>query len=98
MVARLWCMSHASGFHANVHRSAVLTVVRTHFPSPVPWVCCYRYDESIAPKTIASTRGVQQGALFGLAFHSVIAEARRVTQISHPGSIDLSSSFLVDGL
>ena len=32
----------------SIHRSAVITAIRTHFPSVVPWVdLCYRYDSTL---------------------------------------------------
>ena len=89
------CVDISSAFNS-VHRSAVLTAVRRHFPSLVPWV-------AFLSKTIASSRSVRQedpldSVLFALASRLVNNKARRVTQASHLGGIDLSSFCLDDGL
>ena len=49
----------------SVHRSAVLSAIRTHFPSSVPWVDCTG-DESVASQTIASTRRRSKRTSWGL--------------------------------
>ena len=94
-----------------VHRSAVLQSVRTHFPSLAPWVdCCYRHDSHLitgssaaCDQVIPSSRVVQQGdplgpALFALAIHSIIQEARQDTERSFPSGLDICAFYLDDGI
>ena len=94
-----------------VHRSAVVQSVRTHFPSLAPWVdCCYRHDSHLftgssaaCDQVIPSSRGAQQGdplgpALFALAIHSTIQEARQDTERSFPSGLDICAFYLDDGI
>ena len=91
-----------SNAYNTIHRAAVLRAVRVQFPSLSPWVdCCYRREStlftrsgSVALQIIPSTRGVQQGdllglVLFALAVNPAIAEARAVSETSHPGGVDI---------
>ena len=89
----------------SIDRSAFLAAARQICPGIVPWVdFCYREPSYLVlgGRRLTSGRGIQQGdplgpALFSIAIHYAVLQARREAERLHPGQLDFVAFYLDDG-
>jgi len=88
----------------SIDRAAVRQGIRRTFPAAAPWIdLCYTEDSLLilGEEVLKSGRGVQQGdpagpAIFALAIHEDVEEAKEATDQAFPGELDWVGLFLDD--